>query len=148
LYKKVPWALLNKKIELIEKNGLFLNKICLNKTFSPFPETLDDFRPYEFISEYHEFLRYACYRYMGSVYTGVILIWRAMIKYFEELQSTDEFKVMKGRLLENWCLAKVIKHGFTAEKLILKNIDQQPNENYFKMKETVSHLIKRHWSMM
>lgn len=137
LYKKIPGGLFNNKIESVENNGEFLNKFCFNKTFLPFPKTLDDFKPYEFISEYYEFLRYGCYRYMGSVYTGAILIWRAMIKYFEDLQSTKEFKDTKGSLLENWCLAEVIKRGFTAEKLILRNSDLEPSKNYYNMKENI-----------
>ena len=65
-----------------------------------------------------------------------------MIKYFEELQYTDEFRNQKGALLENWCLKLIEEHGFQVEKLILKNKNVEPNENYWNMKEQVKSFNK------
>ncbi|TKJ23364.1 MAG: hypothetical protein CEE43_04300 [Promethearchaeota archaeon Loki_b32] len=33
----------------------------------------------------------------------VLLIWRSMIKYFEELQQDEYFRNLKGKMLERWC---------------------------------------------
>ncbi|MHA1196360.1 MAG: hypothetical protein ACTSRH_10495 [Promethearchaeota archaeon] len=145
LYKKIRWAVLYKRLESFcgEKyTKYFLNNLCMNKTNVIFPKELKDFNPNNFIKEYYNFLKFACYYYMGFVYTGALLIWRSMMKYFEELQKTDEFKEKKGILLENWCLNQIEKYGFLVEKLILKNINQKPNDNYFKMKEYIKNFNK------
>ena len=65
-----------------------------------------------------------------------------MIKYFEELQSTKEFRDQKGALLENWCLKMIEEYGFQVEKLILKNKNIEPNENYWSMKEQIKSFNK------
>lgn len=114
----------------------FLNLFCLHKTYEKFYETLQDFNPHDFIQNYNQFLRYTCYSYMvGSVYNGALLIWRAMKKYLEELQKTDEFKEINGNLLENWCLKQIQEEEFEVEKIILRNKNLELTDNYCSMKE-------------
>lgn len=145
LYIKIPWNKLKTELLSIHEErtvNLFLDKICLNKTFHKFPKEIKRFDSLDFIGEYNSFLNYGCYCYSGQVYTGAPLIWRSMIKYFEELQSTDEFRDQKGALLENWCLKLIEEHGFQPEKIILKNKDVEPNENYWEMKDQVKSFNK------
>jgi len=103
---------------------------------------LKEFDPLHFIREYNHFLNYSCYCYSGYVYIGTPLIWRAMVKYFESLQITEEFKDQKGVLLENWCLKLIEEHGFEVEKIILRNTLVEPNERYWEMKEQVKSFNK------
>ncbi len=146
MYKKLSWSSLHTKLEGVSNKKIadtFLNLFCLNKTYEKFCISFQDFNPHDFIHNYNEFLKYACYSYMGSVYTGALLIWRAMKKYLEELQKTDEFREMKGSLLENWCLRQIQNVGFEVEKIILRNIDLEPPERYFLMKEQVNSFDKK-----
>lgn len=122
--------------------NLYLEKFSLNKSYLDFPNDLQNFDSLQFISDYNHFLNYCCYYYTGYVYTGAPLIWRSMIKYFEELQSTDEFRDQKGALLENWCLKLIEEHGFQVEKIILKNKNVEPNENFWNMKEQIKSFNK------
>jgi hypothetical protein len=145
LYIKIPWNKLKKELLSIHEErtvNLFLDKICLNKTFHKFPKEIKRFDSLDFIIKYNFFLNYGCYCYSGQVYTGAPLIWRSMIKYFEELQSTDEFRDQKGALLENWCLKLIEDHGFQPEKIILKNKDVEANKNYWEMKDQVKSFNK------
>lgn len=145
LYIKFPWNKLKMKLLSLHEEetvNSYLDKFCLKKTYLDFPNEIGKFDPLDFISEYNHFLNYACYNYTGQVYTGAPLIWRSMIKYFEELQYTDQFRDQKGALLENWCLKLVEEHGFQAEKVILKNKGVEPNENYWEMKEQVKSFNK------
>ncbi len=145
LYIKFPWNKLKNKLLLKydeETVKSFLDKFCLQKSFLDFPKELGNFDPLDFISEYNDFLNYSCYCLTGQVYTGAPLIWRSMVKYFEELQNTDEFRDQKGALLENWCLKLIEEHGFQVEKIILKNKDVEPNDNYWDMKEQVKSFNK------
>lgn len=145
LYIKFPWNKFKNKLLLRHSEETvksYLDKFCLQKSFLDFPEEIDNFDPLDFISEYNDFLNYACYCYTGQVYTGAPLIWRSMVKYFEELQYTDEFRNQKGALLENWCLKLIEEHGFQVEKVILKNKNVEPNENYWGMKKQVESFNK------
>ncbi len=145
LYTKFPWNKLITTLRSISEDKLvdsFLERFCINKMFLDFPKEASEFDAKNFISEYNQFLSYACYCYSGQVHTGAPLIWRAMIKYFEELQFTQEFRDQKGALLENWCLEVIEEHGFQAEKIILRNKDVPPNDNYWDMKEQVKSFKK------
>lgn len=145
LYIKIPWNKLKSTLYALHEEEIvnsYLEKFCLNKTYLDFPNDLQKFDSLEFISDYNHFLYYSCYYYTGYVYTGAPLIWRSMIKYFEELQYTDEFRDQKGALLENWCLKLIEEHGFQVEKIILKNKNVEPNENYWNMKEQIKSFNK------
>jgi len=145
LYIKFSWNTLKDTLSYMGNQdyiGNFLDQVCMFKSFSEFPETIEEFDPHKFISDYHSFLRYGCYCYSGFVYTGAPLIWRSMIKYFEELQRTDEFQESKGALLENWCLELIETYGFQVEKVILKNKNLPSNENYISMKEQIKTFRK------
>lgn len=145
MYKKLTWNSFYKQLNSIcseESVSSFLDSFCLNKTYLSFPKTIKNFRPLDFISNYNDYLKYACYYYMGSVYTGTFLIWRAMIKYFEELQKTDEFRKKKGILLENWCLRQIQENGFMVEKIILRNKNLEPSNNYRVMKNQIEFFDK------
>ena len=145
LYIKIPWNKFKSTIFTLHEEEIvnsYLEKFCLNKTYLDFPNDLKKFDSLQFISDYNHFLNYCCYYYTGYVYTGAPLIWRSMIKYFEELQYTDEFRDQKGALLENWCLKLIEEHRFQVEKIILKNKDIEPNENYWSMKEQIKSFNK------
>ncbi len=145
MYKKFSWNFLHKKLESVSDEEIvdvFLNRFCLSKTYEKFYESYQDFSPHDFIKNYNRYIKYACYSYMGSVYTGALLIWRAMKKYLEELQKTDEFREMKGSLLENWGLRQIKDVGFDVEKIILRNIDIEQPESYYLMKKQVKSFDK------
>ena len=50
--------------------------------------------------------------------------------------------VFLEKFLENWCLKLIGEHGFLVEKVILKNKNVEPNENYWSMKEQVKSFNK------
>lgn len=81
----------------------FLKKFCLERLNQEFNKNYKDFNPHQFLQNYHDFLMYAGYYHFGIVRTGAYLIWRALIKYLEDLQGEDEFQVKKGAFLGNWC---------------------------------------------
>jgi hypothetical protein len=64
-----------------------------------------------------------------------LTIWRALIKYFESIQLTEEFALRKGALLEEWCYKKAVNRGFSVAKLILRNRQIPPSPIYHGMKE-------------
>ncbi len=145
LYTKITWNTLKTRFLALHEEqtvNLYLDKFCLDKLYLDFPIEKKDFKPLNFISDYNNFLNYSCYCYTGQVYTGAPLIWRSMIKYFEELQSTKEFRDQKGALLENWGLKLIEEYGFQVEKILLKNKDIEPNKNYWEMKEQVKSFNK------
>ncbi len=145
LYNKFSWNRLVTTLRSIsEANWVdsFLEKICLDKTFLDFPKEPSEFDAKNFIDDYNQFLSYGCYCYSGQVHTGAPLIWRSMIKYFEELQFTQEFRDQKGALLENWCIDVIEENGFRAEKIILRNKNVIPNDNYWDMKKQVKSFKK------
>ena len=80
---------------------------------------------------------YAGYYHFGIVRTGAYLIWRALIKYLEDLQGEDEFQVKKGAFLGNRCYKQANKNGFTPEKLILINSNKKPTQRYKDMRKQV-----------
>jgi hypothetical protein len=83
------------------------------------------------------------YNISGVVYTGLLTIWRALIKYLENIQKTDEFQDKKGKMLENWCYHKAAEFRLHVEKLIFRNPNRDPSERYFDMKEQVKDFPKR-----
>ena len=80
---------------------------------------------------------YAGYNHYGIIRTGAYLIWRALIKYIESLQEDDEFRSVKGKLLEKWAYEKAIDYDFDAIKLILINPKRDPTPRYKDMKEEI-----------
>lgn len=70
------------------------------------------------------------------------MVWRAFVKYLEELQQDKGFKVEKGKLLENWCYQKAVEYGFRAEKIIITNSLTKPTSKYYEMKEQVKDFPK------
>ena len=100
LYKKFRFNTLIKKLNKTipkEKMINFLKRFTLSRNNFKDLGIYNDFKPNQFLSEYSNFLSYALYELPGSVYTGVFLIWRTMIKYLETLQNLDEFKLKKER---------------------------------------------------
>ena len=139
-FQKLRYNVLKKKLmENIPKDVVldFLSRFCFNSQHQNFDLEYDKFNAKKFLQDYHEFLGYCCYKDSGIGYFGVYLIWRAVIKYFENLQREKEFQNTKGTLLENWALEKAQKFGFQAEKLILINPKNKPTKKYLKMKEQI-----------
>ena len=137
LYNKFRYGYLVKKLKLIvskEKTFQFLNKFCLYQRNLTFLSKDQQFNSRKFVFDYHNFLSFAAYRISGFIYTGIFLIWRAMIKYLETLQNKDEFRIGKGSLLENWCYYKAIEFGFQPEKIVLINQDKPLSPYYDVMK--------------
>jgi len=58
------------------------------------------------LKDYHNFLCSIGFEQSGIFHTGIFIIWRALIKYFEDLQKDDNFIRTKGALLENYCYEK------------------------------------------
>ena len=102
-----------------------------------FPSAIKDFNSRGFIEEYNEFLTYALYQISGFCYTGTFLVWRALVKYLESLQSEKEFQKQKGILLENWCKDRAEEAGFQTIKIILRNTRKTPSPIYNKMKQQI-----------
>lgn len=125
-----------------EKAKSFMNLFLLQSSQEEFPKTYEDFDAQSFLEEYHFFLGKAGFYSMGFVRTGAFLIWRALIKYLERIQSEKEFYEKKGALLEKWCYECAIKLGFQAEKLILRNPNTEPTDQYTKMKEQIKSFPK------
>ena len=139
-FQKLRYNNLIKKLSLKfpKKHVLdFLGHFCYDSHHQSFNLTFKKFSSKEFLQDYHEFLGYCCYKDSGIVYFGVYLIWRSLIKYFEDLQSEKEFQNTKGTLLENWSLEKAQENGFQAEKIILTNPKNKPTKLYLKMKEQI-----------
>jgi len=132
-------ALIKKLAKTCSKSDInnFLDRFCLGKKDMEFNFDYKNFNPYEFVKEYGEFILFAIFEYHGILATGVNLIWRSMIKYLEILQNEQEFKDIKGPLLENWCYEKAVEFGFDPIKLILKNTRKVPTERYYEMKEQI-----------
>lgn len=139
-FQKLRYNTLKKKlsIKFSKKDVIaFLRHFCYSSRHQSFDLKFKDFNAKKFLRDYHEFLGYCCYKDSGIVYFGVYLIWRALIKYFENLQREKEFQNTKGTLLENWSLGKAQEFGFQAEKIILINPKNKPTEKYLKMKEQI-----------
>jgi len=145
LYKKFRYGQLVKKFKFIhskERISQFFNKFSLTQDNLPFSSGIEHFDSQQFIFEYHKFLSFAVYQISGFIYTGIFLIWRAMIKYLESLQNEDTFKAEKGLLFENWCCNKAIEFGFQPEKIILINKHKPLSSIYDKMKEQTKDFPK------
>lgn len=115
----------------------FLDKFCYETENQEFKIEFIDFDPYQFLQDYHDFLMYAGYVHYGIIRTGAYLIWRALIKYLESLQEEDEFKSLKGKLLESWAYEKAVEYGFDPFKLILINPKKSPTPRYKDMREEI-----------
>ena len=137
LYEKLRYGNVLKKLKSKvgkKEASKFLNSFCLNKTNHDFPRKYDNFKPKKFLNRYYDFLKFACYRYSAYLYTGVFILWRALLKYMEILLNEEEFKLdRKGALLENWCYHWAVKYGFQPEKIVIINPNQKPTPNYYKM---------------
>ena len=121
----------------------FIVKFACSSGNGLFPKEFKRYEPKQFLQEYYDFLGYSCFKYSGMLYTGVYLVWRAVIKYLEELQQDEDFKNLKGKLLENWCYRKAEKYGFSAEKIIITNTLSKPTPRYFEMREQIKEFPKK-----
>ncbi len=134
--------------ELIVEVGSDFGQNFLDNYFitTSYGISFNDFESFDFKSlmkDYHSFLKYAGYLHYGKIYTGVFLVWRALMKYLEELQKEKEFKKIKGALLENWAYKIAEENGFCPEKIILRNINKPPTPRYYKMKKQISDFPKK-----
>ncbi len=120
----------------------FIGRVILERLSEPFYNSADNFDGWDFLHEYHNFLTKAGYYYLGQIYSGVFIVWRALIKYLEEIQKKEEFRIIKGSLLENWCYNQAISYKFNVEKLILINPKQEPDEDYSVMKSQTKDFPK------
>ncbi len=131
--------IINRLKEKVSKNKytVFFEKFCLNSKKIKFPDDFYYFKPRYFLWEYNKFLSYCMYNISGVVYTGLLVIWRGLIKYLESIQKTEEFQDKKGKMLENWCFNKAVEFRLPVEKLIFRNPKLDPSEKYFEMKEQI-----------
>ncbi|MEE9377779.1 MAG: hypothetical protein V3V33_07050 [Candidatus Lokiarchaeia archaeon] len=144
-YSEIKWKELSNKLETsISKNFVlnFLERFCLEKQFNEFDNVFENFNPQNFLNSYNEFLKYAGFVYHGTIRTGALLIWRSMIKYFEELQQDEDFRNLKGKMLEKWCYEEALKRDLKPEKLILIDPRRTPTPKYFLMKEEIKSFPK------
>lgn len=113
----------------------FFERFCMEYKNVEFQNEYVKFTGQKFIRTYNKFISYALYNVSGITYTGLLIIWRALIKYFERIQLTEEFALTKGALLEEWCYKKAVNRGFNVAKLILRNPQIRPSPIYHGMKE-------------
>ncbi len=140
LYQEINWRSVVERLEtrVSHVSALtFLDRFCYEIENNVFNIEFIDFDPNQFLREYHNFLMYAGYVHYGIIRTGVYLIWRALIKYLESLQEEDEFKRVKGKLLESWANEKAVEYGFAPFKLILINPKKSPTQRYKAMREEI-----------
>ncbi len=145
LYCEFRYGQMVKKLKKKIKNQIitrFLNRYCLRKENKVFPRNYSEFKAKNFIFEYNKFLSYAMYNVSGFVFTGVLLVWRSLIRYLERLQTIKIFKDKKSALLENWCYHKAVEKGFHPKKVILINPKRKPTSLYYKMKKQISDFPK------
>lgn len=136
--------ILNKTVSQYDCDWFF-KRFCMNVGNNKFGDNYSDFKSQDFLKSYNRFISYCMYNVAGILYTGVLLIWRALIKYLEHIQLTGEFGKIKGALLEEWCYERVLDLGFNAAKIILRNPKFPPSDNYNKMKEQTKdfpHIIE------
>ena len=115
----------------------FLDTFCMNKAYEKFPQMSRDFKADQIIEGYGSYLNYFGYTYLGQIYTGVFLIWRALLKYFEKLHREKEFYTQKGVLIEKYCFNVLEELGFEPKKVILKNSNLPKPPKYYKMRAQV-----------
>ena len=125
--------------DLAEK---FLKTFFMTKENEIFLDNVELFDFKEVLQQYYEFLKYAGYVHYGNIHTGVFLVWRALIKYLEDLQREEEFRKRKGALLENWAYEIAEKYNFAPEKIILRNVKKPPSKSYYNMKEQIADFKK------
>jgi len=140
-YKKLRDLMLT-EVEEISANA-FLERVIYLKTYEDFKENWSKNQYKDLINSYQIFLRNAGFVYHGKIHTGVFLIWRSMIKYLETLQSELKFKILRGKLLENWAFNEIVNLDFWTEKLILLNATRINLSNkYHKMKKQIEDFPK------
>ena len=140
-YKKLKDLMLTE----VEESSVntFLERVIYLKTYEDLKENWSKNQFKDLINSYQIFLRNAGFVYHGKIHTGVFLIWRSMIKYLETLQSDRKFKLLRGKLLENWAFSEIVKLDFWAEKLILLNATRiNPSNNFYKMKKQIEGFPK------
>jgi len=120
----------------------FLDDFFMTKQNEVFMDNVESFDFKELIQDYYEFLNYAGYVHYGNIHTGVFLVWRALLKYLEDLQKEEEFRKKKGTLLENWAYEIAEKYNFAPEKIILRNVKKSPSKSYYKMEEQIADFKK------
>ncbi len=99
LFIKIRWLeILEKMEQSVSKNDAenFLKRFCMEPHYREFNLEYKDFIPYSYLNDFQFYLKYAAYYHLGLVRTGAFLIWRALIKYLEELQREREFSQKKG----------------------------------------------------
>ena len=146
LFIKKKWSEIVEKMEKnVSKDDAenFLKRFCMEPHYREFNLEYKDFSPYSYLNDFQVYLKYAGYYHMGLVRTGAFLIWRALIKYLEELQREREFSQRKGSLLEIWCYNQAVEYGFSPEKLILINPNRNPTDQYLRMKGQIDLFPKK-----
>jgi len=140
LYQELKWNDIVKHFENQtnkEFGEIFLEQICLEYLGEDFDLEYSNFDETKFLNDHHAYLKKACNYHFGIVRTGAFMVWRSMLKFFEELHKEPEFYKIKGVLLENWCFTKASESGLNPEKIILTNQNKEPTETYYLMKEQV-----------
>jgi len=146
-YFEIQWnQLKNILIQASSKeiSNRFLDQFCYSKKYELFPINFDAFSPEVWIRKYDQFLRAACFYHFGKVFSGVFLLWRALIKFFETIHREREFYTKKGKNLENWTFKIIESYKFELEKLILINKEKNPTQskNYNSLKLQIKEFFK------
>ncbi len=122
----VQWSLRFLK-DLLRKNlsseqaNWFLDRFWFFKQYDNFESSRYDTPPSAILSQFDEFIHKCGVICLGQAYTGFYWIWKAVLKYIEELTARSEFRMKKGQLLEQWVLDCAQNRGFSAWKLIIYN---------------------------
>lgn len=120
-----------------ERVDWFLNRFIISKQYQTFSITEYETPPCSLLRDYQDFIKGCGYIHFGRVYTGVMLVWKSVFKYVEELARKPVFRRLKGQLMENCVIDLAEAVGFSAYKVILKDTLQESSERYDLMKAQI-----------
>ena len=117
----------------------FISRFIYNKRYDQFPIRISDFNSQQLISEYEDFILCGCISYHGKFFSGAYWIWMSFLKYLEELQKINSFRVRKGKLLESWAFEITQAYDFIPYRIILTNNQKNPNDSsyYRSLKQNI-----------
>ncbi len=115
-----------------------LQKYVLQKSGLPFATSKSSFKPTQFFSQFNDSLKVIGYLHSGVVRTGFCLIWRALLKYWEDLTAEREFYKTRGKLLENYCYEIIFQLGIECRKIYIRNTSKPESSQYQEMLQQTS----------
>ncbi len=115
-----------------------LQNYILQQRRSRFVPSKSSFKPVQIFSQFTGSLKVVGYLHSGVVRTGFCLIWRGLLKYWEELAEDPEFYKTRGRLLENYCYEINSQLGIECRKIYIRNTSKPESSQYQEMLQQTS----------